>query len=305
MSKFFFAFAGQGAQNVGMGADLYEHSNAAKVLFDSADQFLGFELSKIIFYGPETELTRTKYCQLAIYTMSCAALAAFKEKYPEIIPIACGGLSLGEYSALYAAGACKFEQGLTLLARRAELMDEACQLTNGGMASVLNGDPQLIAQVCSECGVDVANYNSPGQIVISGEKESLAKAVEALKAQGIRKVIVLNVSGAFHSHLMSTAAEALIPQLEATEFIMPAIPVYHNFSANTAKSVGELRCLLSKQVSGSVRWEECLRQAVAAGAEGMIEFGPGNVLTKLAVRTIKDFPVFNVNSFESINGLNF
>lgn len=203
--KAFFVFSGQGAQFPGMGKDIAENSAAAKSIFEAADNALGYSLSDIIFNGPSEKLTQTIYCQPAIYTMSCAALAAFREKFQDIKPVACAGLSLGEYGALYAAGAFDFVSGLKLLAKRAELMDEACRAAEGAMASVINGDPEIIKDVCGKCGIDVANFNSPGQIVISGEKNGVAAAVDALKAAGIRKVIVLNVAGAFHSRMMKSA----------------------------------------------------------------------------------------------------
>ena len=299
--KSFFVFSGQGAQFAGMGKDLAENSAAAKAIFDSADQALGYSLSDIIFNGPEEKLTQTVYCQPAIYTMSCAALAAFREKFPSIVPVACAGLSLGEYGALYAAGAFDFISGLKLLAKRAELMDEACRSTNGSMASVINGDLAVIKDVCSKCGVDVANFNSPAQVVISGEKEALNAAVDGLKAAGMRKVIVLNVAGAFHSRLMKNAGDALVPVLNDTEFTLTDIPVYHNYTALPAADAAELRCNLAAQVAGSVRWEECVRAMAALGADTMIEFGPGNVLTKLCARTIPELKTVNINSMDSVN----
>ncbi|MBQ4329701.1 MAG: ACP S-malonyltransferase [Lentisphaeria bacterium] len=299
--KPFFVFSGQGAQCVGMGKDLAENSAAAKAVFDTADAALGYSISDIIFNGPEEKLTQTIYCQPAIYTVSCAAIEAFREKYPQISPLACAGLSLGEYGALYAAGVFDFVSGLKLLAKRAELMDAACNQTNGSMASVLNGDPEVIKKVCAEHNVDVANFNSPGQIVISGEKEALAAAVDGLKAAGIRKIIVLNVAGAFHSRLMKSAGDALVPVLENSSFKLTNIPVYHNFTAAPAADEAELRKNLAAQVAGSVRWEECVRAMAALGADTMIEFGPGNVLTKLCSRTIPELATANINSFAALN----
>lgn len=299
--KSFFVFSGQGAQSVGMGKDLYASSAAAKALFDEADNVLGWSISEICFEGSAGKLTESKYCQPAIYTMSCAALAAFREKFPEIEPVACGGLSLGEYAALYAAGAFSFADGLKLIARRGELMDDACRENEGGMASVLGGDAEIIREVCEECGIQVANYNSPGQIVISGQKDKVGIAVAALKERGMRKVIPLNVAGAFHSKLMASAGERLAEVLNATPMEKPAIPVYHNFTAASAADVNELRFNLREQVAGSVRWEECVRGMIAAGGDTMVEFGPGNVLTGLLRRTDKTIKFFNINSTESLN----
>ncbi|MDD5727627.1 MAG: ACP S-malonyltransferase [Victivallales bacterium] len=299
--KSFFVFSGQGAQSVGMGKDLYASAASAKTVFDEADRVLGWPLSEICFEGPAEKLTESKYCQPAIYTVSCAALAAFRERFPGIEPVACGGLSLGEYAALYAAGAFTFADGLRLIACRGELMDAACRENDGGMASVLGGDVEVIREVCDECGIQVANYNCPGQIVISGEKDKVAAAAAALKAHGLRKVIPLKVAGAFHSRLMASAGEKLAEVLETVPVRLPAIPVYHNFTAAPAAAADELRRNLRDQVAGSVRWEECVRAMIAAGGDTMIEFGPGNVLTGLLRRTDEGVGGFNINSLESLD----
>ena len=296
----FFVFSGQGAQFAGMGKDLAENFTAAKKIFETADNTLQYSISDIIFNGPEEKLTETIYCQPAIYTMSCAALAVFAEKFPQVTPVACAGLSLGEYAALYAGKAFSFADGLKLLQIRAGLMDKACKESSGGMASVLGGDRAVIEEVCKECDIDVANYNNPGQIVISGEKEKLAAAVEALKGRGMRKVIVLNVAGAFHSRLMASAGEGLKDALNTAPVNLPEIPVYHNFTAAVAGSVDELKANLAAQVAGSVRWEECVRAMAASGCDTMIEFGPGNVLTGLMRRTIPEMKCFNINSAETL-----
>jgi len=301
--KAFFAFSGQGAQHVGMGKDLYDAFPEARRCFDITARELGEEHLKVIFDGPEETLTSSRFCQTAIYTMSCAALEAFRARYREVAPVACAGLSLGEYAALYAAGAFDYVTGLKLLARRAAAMDEACRRSSGGMASVLKADPKVIESACAEADIDVANYNSPGQIVISGEKTKLAKAIEILRAKGVSRIIELNVAGAFHSRLMAAAGAAFAPALEAAEFKMPAVPVFHNFTAAPAKDVAELRSNLAHQVSGSVRWEGCLRAAVAAGADTVIEFGPGNVLTGLAKRTIPELKLVNINSAAALDNL--
>ena len=182
-------------------------------------------------------------------------------------------------------------------------MDEACKANPGTMASVLGGDRAVIEETAAECGIDVANYNSPAQIVISGTVEGVGKAVEALKAKGMRKVIPLNVAGAFHSRLMAEAGEKLAGALESVELTLTDVPVYHNFSADAAKDAAEMRKLLASQVAGSVRWEECLRRAVADGVDTVIEFGPGNVLTGLAKRTIPELKLMNVNSVETLNAV--
>ena len=301
----FYVFSGQGAQSAGMGRDLYEKYATAARYFDTADQVLGYSLSDVIFNGPAEKLTETRYCQSAIYTLSCACLGVFRELFPEAAPMAAAGLSLGEYAALQCGGAFTFEEGLRLLQKRADLMDECCRNSSGGMATALGCDAAVIEEVCAAAGVDVANYNSPGQIVISGEKAKVQSAAAELKARGYRKVIELQVAGAFHSKLMAPAGEALAGVLKETELRMPAIPVYQNFTAAAPGSVEELKQNLAAQVSGSVRWESCVRAAAAAGAEMMIEFGPGNVLTKLCSRAIPEVATFNVNSAAALDALNF
>lgn len=303
--KAFFAFSGQGAQAVGMGKDLCEANSAAAEIFALADSTLNWSVSDICFNGPEEKLTESRFCQPAIYTMSCAALAAFKHKCPWVSPVGCAGLSLGEYAALFAAGVFSFKDGLKLVARRAELMDAACRDAEGGMASVLGGDKDIITEVCKACDIDVANFNSPGQIVISGQKDKVESAVNMLKEKGIRKVIQLKVAGAYHSRLMSQAGEQLKPVLDATLMHNPAIPVFQNFTGVPGPVVGKIKSNLVSQVAGSVRWEECVRNMVAAGGNTMIEFGPGNVLTGLLKRTDSNVAAFNVNNVEGLNALSF
>ena len=296
----FFVFSGQGAQSVGMGRDLYENYAAARKCFDTADQVLGYSLSDVVFNGPAEKLTETRYCQSAIYTMSCAALAVFRERFPEFTPCAAAGLSLGEYAAMCCGGAFSFEEGLKLLQKRADLMDECCRNTAGAMATALGCEAAVIEEVCAAAGVDVANYNSPGQIVISGEKEKVKNAVAELKGKGYRKVIELQVAGAFHSRLMAPAGAGLAEILKSSDIKLPSIPVFQNFTAAAPGSVEELKNNLAAQVSGSVRWESCVRAAVAAGAQVMVEFGPGNVLTGLLKRTVPEMKSFNINSADSL-----
>ena len=304
--KAFFAFAGQGAQAVGMGKDLYDKYPAAKAVFDEADAALGYSISELCFEGPAEKLTETIYCQPAIYTMSVACLEAFRSRFGEaVVPMACAGLSLGEYAALRCGGAFTFEEGLKLLQKRADLMDECCKNTSGAMATALGCDAAILEEVCKAADIDVANYNNPGQIVISGEKEKVKAAVAELKGRGYRKVIELQVAGAFHSRLMAPAGQALAGVLAGAELLLPAIPVYHNFTAAPAATVEELKANLAAQVSGSVRWESCVRAAAAAGAEMMVEFGPGNVLTGLLKRTIPEMKSANINSAESLEQFQF
>lgn len=300
--KAFFVFSGQGAQAVGMGQSLYEYSPAAKAIFDVADAAMEWSVSEVCFNGPAAKLTESRYCQPAIYTMSCAALEAFRAKFLHVQPIGNAGLSLGEYAAMYASGVVSFAAGLKLVAKRAALMDAACQATDGGMASVLGGDTKIIAEVCEACGIDVANFNSPGQIVISGEQAKVNDAVAQLKERGMRKVIPLKVAGAFHSRLMATAGKQLREVLENSPMQAPTVPVYQNFTG-TVSEAAVIIDNLEAQVAGSVQWESCVKNMIAAGGDTMFEFGPGNVLTGLLRRTDKNISFYNVNSAETLDAI--
>jgi len=295
-----FVFSGQGAQSVGMGKDLVAASPAAAAIFAEADKTLGWSVSSICFDGPEAKLTESKYCQPAIYTASAACLAAFKEKFPNVQPVGCAGLSLGEYGALCASGFFSFADGLKLIARRGELMDEACRETAGSMASVLGGEPQVIKEVCAVCDIDVANFNCPGQVVISGTREGVAKAVEELKAKGFRKVIPLKVAGAYHSRLMKKAGERLAEPLSKTPVSALKFPVAQNFIGGLETDLVKIKGNLVSQVAGSVRWEECVKALSGLGAEAFIEFGPGNVLTGLVRRIDSAKTLFNVSKAEDL-----
>lgn len=283
-----------------MGKDLFENSPAAAAIFKEADSVLGWSVSEICFNGPESKLTESKICQPAIYTMSCACLAAFAEKKPEIKSLAAAGLSLGEFAALYSAGVFSFADGLSLVAKRGELMDECCRKAKGGMATILGGDIGVIGQVCVECDIDVANLNCPGQVVISGAEEKVTKAVAVLKEKGFRKVIPLKVAGAYHSRMMKDAGDSLKGVLNATPMKDPLIPVAQNYVGICVNNVCEIRNNLVSQVAGSVKWEDCVKSILAGGADTVIEFGPGNVLTGLVKRINANVATFNVNSIDSL-----
>jgi [acyl-carrier-protein] S-malonyltransferase len=295
-----FVFSGQGAQSVGMGKDLFENSQAALSIFKEADSVLGWSVSEICFNGPESKLTESKICQPAIYTMSVACLAAFTEKKPEIKALASAGLSLGEFAALYSAGVFSFADGLRLVAKRGELMDECCKKAKGGMATILGGDIEVIRQVCAECEIDVANLNCPGQVVISGAEEKVTKAVVALKEKGFKKVIPLKVAGAYHSRMMKDAGDALKRVLDGIPMKDPVIPVAQNYVGTCVSNVCEIRNNLVSQVAGSVNWEDCVKSILASGADSVIEFGPGSVLTGLVKRINANVATFNVNSADSL-----
>jgi [acyl-carrier-protein] S-malonyltransferase len=302
MRKAIYVFSGQGAQSVGMGKDLVEASSAAAIVFDKADSILGWPVSEVCFEGPEEKLTSSQFCQPAIYTMSVACLAAFNERYDDVKPVAVGGLSLGEFAALSAAGTLELEAGLKLVAKRGELMDKACKKTDGAMASVLGAPLETIKNVCAECDVDIANHNSPGQIVISGEKPKVLDAVKMLKERGIRKVIPLKVAGAFHSRLMKEAAAEFAEVLADVELKPPAVPVAQNVTGGFVEDVEEIRANLAKQVYGSVLWENCVKtMAESSDATRVVEFGPGEVLTGLVRRTIAHVSTFNINKAEALD----
>jgi [acyl-carrier-protein] S-malonyltransferase len=287
-------FAGQGAQVVGMGRDLVEASPAARRVFEQADAALGRSIGQICFEGPADVLTESVNCQPAIYTMSLACLAAFQEK-TACQPVVAGGLSLGEFAALTAAGVLDAAAGIRLVAERGRLMQEACRASEGGMAAVLKGDNAVIAAVCAAHGIDVANYNCPGQVVISGTKPGIAAASAELATKGMR-VMPLTVDGAFHSRLMQPAADRFVPVLAATVLSAPRLPVTQNVVGAVVTDVEQVRINLARQVSGSVRWEECVRAMLAVGVDALIEFGPGKVLCGFAQRIDKSVPVCNISS---------
>lgn len=302
-----FVFSGQGAQKVGMGKDLFEQSPAAAKVYAEADSVLDWKVSELCFSGPEEKLTESRYCQVAIFVTSMACLAAFNEKYPGVRPLGAAGLSLGEYGALCCAGYFRFPDALRLVARRAELMDVACRAEAGTMASVLtNGTtpPEVFAQVCAECGIDVANFNSPAQTVISGTVAGVEKASAILKdKEGVRRIIPLNVAGAYHSRMMAGAGEQLRPVLEAVPVAKNEIPVAQNFTGKVTADYTQIRENLVRQVAGSVRWVDCVQTLSALGADTFIEFGPGTVLTGLIKKIDASKATWNVSSAEDLNKL--
>ena len=295
-----FVFSGQGAQTVGMGKDLYDKYPVCKNVFDRADEVIGWSISGVSFNGPAEKLTETRACQPAIFTMSVACLEVFRKLYPSVSPIATAGLSLGEFSALYAADVYSYADGLTLVARRGEFMQEACENTNGAMASVLRADAKIIKETCDECGSQVANYNSPGQIVISGDAGKVKATMIALKSKGVSKIIPLKVAGAYHSELMQSAESKFEATLKGFTFNKPTISVAQNCVGTIVENPGEIKKNVVKQLIGSVRWEECIKALAASGVDTIIEFGPGNVLTGLTKRIDSSLNTININSVETV-----
>ena len=287
-----------------MGADFYANVESARNLFDIADSVLGYSLSNLCFEGPEEELKQTIHTQPALYVTSCAALSALKSSV-EIEPYAAAGHSVGEYAAHYAAGTIEFEAGLKLVQRRAELMQEAAQSRPGTMAAVLGLDAESTRKSCEDARdsgvVTVANYNCPGQIVISGETAAVEKAGELAKTAGAKRVIPLQVSGAFHSPLMVAAGDALYEDLRAAQFKQAQIPIVVNVTAEYCKSGVDFAPYLTMQVSGSVRWEESMRLLLDDGVDTFIELGSGEVLAGLLKRIEKDARVISVHDMITLN----
>lgn len=296
-----FVFAGQGAQSVGMGKDLYDRCPAARKVFDEADAVLGWSVSDVCFNGPADKLTSSRFCQPAIYTVSMACLAGFMERFPGAAPCAAAGLSLGEYSAMTCAQVLSFADGLRLVAKRGELMDKACRENNGGMASILGLGPDIVSEVCKKCDIDVANFNCPGQIVISGPADRVVSAAAELKEKGARRAVPLNVAGAFHSRLMKSAGDALGEVLKDVTLSAPRISVAQNVTGTIVSDPGEIRTNLKDQVAGSVRWDSCVRTiAGSCGADTFIEFGPGTVLSGLIRRIDPNLNIRNISCMDDI-----
>lgn len=293
-------FAGQGAQKVGMGKSLYENSAAAKSLYDQANQVLGWDLTRLSFEGPDTELTQTKVCQPALFVHGLALKAALEEQ-GKLPPVKMAlGLSLGEITALTAAGVFDFATGLRVVAERGRLMQLACEQTTGGMAAIVGEERGRVLDLCREFDIEAANFNAPGQIIISGEKAKVEAAVAAAKERGIKKAMPLNVAGAYHSRLMEPARAAFATFLEQVHFSEPRFAVFTNTTGQAVSTPADIRAALVKQVVSSVLWEDCMRSAASAGATQFWELGPGAVLAGLARRTNKDWPVKSFSEFSDL-----
>ncbi len=298
--KIALLFAGQGAQTVGMGRDLAGHFAAAETLFRDADDILGRKLSAIAWNGPMEELTRTSNCQPALYVHSLAALAALRSLAGEFAVGGAAGLSLGEMTAHAAAGTFDFATGLMLVQRRGQFMDEACAMTRGGMAAMIGATENDVRRLAADQDVDVANVNAPGQIVVSGELAKVEAAVGVAKEYGIRRATMLNVAGAYHSRLMQSAFEKLEKALADAPIGSPRFPVVSNVTAEQVKTPEQIRQTLRDQVTGTVRWMDCMQRLVAMGCGFFIELGPGNVLAGLLKRTCPGVEVISVGDAESV-----
>jgi [acyl-carrier-protein] S-malonyltransferase len=294
-------FSGQGAQAVGMGKDLAANFPVAADLFSKADSILGYSLSQIAFEGPAEDLTKTSVCQPALYTHGLAVLAVLKEKLPSLSFHASAGLSLGEFTAHAASGTFDFETGLRLVDQRSRFMQEACEATEGGMAAIIGAEEQQVRDLAAAADVDVANLNSPGQIVISGEKSKIALAVGMAKEYGARKAVELTVAGAFHSRLMEPAYQRLSAVLAETAIQNPAVPVISNIDALPASSPDAIRKALADQVTGSVRWTGSIEYLIDhAGITRFLELGPGGVIAGLVGRIRKGTEVISISDAASL-----
>lgn len=285
-----YVFPGQGAQFQGMGKDLYESESLAKELFQKADEILGFELSRVMFDGSEEDLKQTRVTQPAIYLHSMIKTRLAGDSFR---PDAVAGHSLGEFSALAAAGALSFEDGLRLVQKRALAMQQACELTESTMAAIVGLEDEVVEQTCAEVEEIVvpANYNCPGQLVISGTVPGVEKAVELLKEKGAKRAIILQVGGAFHSPLMEPAREELEQAIQTTAFSRPACPVYQNVDALPQQDPEKIQHNLIAQLTAPVRWTQIMQHLIADGVTSFVEVGGnGKVLTGLIRRIDRKIP---------------
>ncbi|HVY70496.1 MAG TPA: ACP S-malonyltransferase [Verrucomicrobiae bacterium] len=300
MSKTALLFAGQGAQAVGMGKDLAEKFPAARVLFDRANAALGFDLATVCFAGPDAELIKTENAQPGIYLVSWVALQLLKERAPALAFDATAGLSLGEFTALAAAGAMEFEEGLRVVRQRGRFMQEACEVTRGSMAAIIGLDEGPTREVCREAAVQLANLNCPGQLVISGAAENITRACELAKARGAKRALPLPVAGAYHSPLMASAQPKLATALAAIKIQEPRTPVISNVTAQPHGAPAEISRRLVEQVTSSVLWEQSIRYLLAQGFTRFIELGPGTALSGFMKRIDKTAQVLNVADSASL-----
>jgi [acyl-carrier-protein] S-malonyltransferase len=298
-----FIFPGQGSQYVGMGKDLYEGRSEAKALFDKADEMLGFSISRVCFEGPEEELKQTKNTQPAIFLHSIVLFHLINKAQFEMT----AGHSLGEYSALVAAGALTFEDGLKLVRLRGELMQQAGVEHPGTMAAIVGLDSKIVNELCIEASVagivQTANFNSPGQIVVSGSFAGVQKTMELAKTHGAKIVKELPVSGAFHSPLMESARVGLKAALDKTKIFDAAVPIYANVTARPMRFADEIRNLLIRQLVSPVRWEESIVSMITDGAATFVEIGPGKVLQGLVKRIDGDVKIIGLEKLSNITNI--
>jgi len=301
---FAYVFPGQGSQQVGMGRDLYDAFPQAREVFEEADDALGFRLSRLCFEGPEAELAQTVNAQPAILTVSFACLKAAGGLAGSLIcPAFMAGHSLGEYTALVAAQVLDFKDAVKLTRRRGKLMQEAGKRVPGGMAATIGLDEMLLEAICEETGAQIANINSPGQIVISGTKQALVRAMDLARAMGARHVIPLKVGGAFHSSLMQPAAEGMAQAISRFSFRDPAVPIVINSTAQPVTTAEAVREELLRQLCAPVQWQRSVEYMVDAGVSTFIEIGPGQVLSGLIKRIDSQVQTLSVGDTSSVRAM--
>ncbi len=294
-----YVFPGQGSQFVGMGKDLYENDATARQLFDEADSILGFKITDVMFAGTDEQLRQTKVTQPAIFLHSVILAKVMGAAFQ---PAMVAGHSLGEFSALVAAGAMSFADGVRLVSQRAQAMQRACEAAPSTMAAIVGLDDATVEQACKEVGgVVPANYNCPGQLVISGSVEGIDAACAALTARGAKRAIKLAVSGAFHSPFMEPARAELAKAIEETSFTAPICPVYQNVTASAETDPATIKKNLVAQLTSSVRWTQTVQNMIAAGAAEFVEVGPGKVLQGLVRKTDKTVSVSGISTLADIN----
>jgi len=292
-----YVFPGQGAQYPGMGKDLYENSAEAKALFERANEILGFDITKIMFEGTVDDLKETKVTQPAIFLHSVLLAKTVNDFAPEMV----AGHSLGEFSALVANGTLTFEDGLKLVYKRALAMQKACEMEPSTMAAIVGLDDNIVEEVCASVDEVVvpANYNCPGQLVISGSFAGIDKACELLTARGAKRALKLTVGGAFHSPLMEPAREELAAAIESTTFSKPVCPVYQNVSAQPTSDPNVIKQNLIAQLTAPVKWTQTVQNMIAAGAISFTEIGPGKVLQGLIKKVDKEMQAESIGNFQA------
>lgn len=297
-------FSGQGSQQVGMMQSLYNDLPVCRTLIEQAEAILGMDFIKVCFEGPEERLTQTVYCQPALYVHGYSIYKALQsqEKLNNLKAVL--GLSLGELTALAVANVYDFETGLKMVAKRGEYMQTACENTQGSMASLLGGDIHSIRELCQEFDIDIANINCPGQIVISGHTHNIQQAIEKAKALGtFKRVLPLNVAGAYHSRLMQSASQAFKAYIEPITFHPPTLTVFTNTTGQAIQDPNSIKHALTEQIVSTVLFEDCIRNAKNIGLDTLYECGPGTVLAGLTKRTIENTPTYSLSQAEHINAL--
>jgi len=301
MDKIALLFAGQGAQVLGMGKDLLEADPTVETWFARANDSLGYKLDEICMNGPEEELKKTEHAQPAIFLIGWTAFQLLKQRIPQLQVTALAGLSLGEFTALTAGGACSFEEGLRLVRQRGLFMQAACEETRGAMAALVGMPENTVRALCAELEVEIANLNCPGQIVISGEADRIKEACAQAKSQGAKGAVQLKVAGAYHSRLMRGAQAKLRGEMADFSLLSPQTPVISNVTAQPHGSPAAIKDLLIRQVTSPVLWEATIRHLIDAGVTRFIELGPGSALSGFMKRINPKLPTHKVGTASSLN----